>query len=503
MLEISDSLTLGLPLVMNISVLILAVSGSLLGILIGAIPGLTGTMAVAILIPLTYSMNPQQAFALLLSTYAAACYGGSISAILLNMPGTSAAIMTTLDGYPMCKRGEAGKAIGICCIFSFVGGALSALFLAFFSPILARWALKLGTHEYFAVAIFGLAVISYISSGLFKGLIAATFGLWLSTIGTDSLSSFPRYIFGKPELMGGLSFISVMIGLFGIGEILSSIDKGLSEGKYTSTKITGIIPKLSFLLTQIPTAIRSVIIGLFIGLLPAAGPTIASVVSYGMEKRIGRKRNIMGTGVPEGLVAAETANNAATGAAIVPLITLGIPGDAVTAILLGALLLHGLRPGPALFIEKPDVVSSIFILFLLANFLFLIFGLLGARLFVLALRIPQNILFPTVVAFCFIGSYAVNNSIFDIIILIIFGFIGYIMKKLDISPAPLVLGFILGPIVESNLRRALILSDGDILSFFRHPISGVIMILTILLLFSPIILRVNDSNSKRKIMGSK
>ena len=327
--------------------------------------------------------------------------------------------------------------------------------------------------------------------------------LKLSTIGTDSLSSFPRYIFGKPELMGGLSFISVMIGLFGIGEILSSIDKGLSEGKYTSTKITGIIPKLSFLLTQIPTAIRSVIIGLFIGLLPAAGPTIASVVSYGMEKRIGRKRNIMGTGVPEGLVAAETANNAATGAAIVPLITLGIPGDAVTAILLGALLLHGLRPGPALFIEKPDVVSSIFILFLLANFLFLIFGLLGARLFVLALRIPQNILFPTVVAFCFIGSYAVNNSIFDIIILIIFGFIGYIMKKLDISPAPLVLGFILGPIVESNLRRALILSDGDILSFFRHPISGVIMILTILLLFSPIILRVNDSNSKRKIMGSK
>ncbi len=503
MLELSDSLTLGLPLVMNASVLILAVLGSLLGILIGAIPGLSGTMAMAILIPLTYSMNPQQAFSLLLTTYVAACYGGSLGAILLNMPGTGAAIMTTLDGYPMCKRGEAGKAIGICCIFSFFGGFISALFLAFFSPILARWALELGTYEYFAVAILGLAVISYISPDILKGLIAAAFGLWLSSIGTDSISSFPRYIFGKPELMSGLSFIPVMIGLFGIGEILSSIDKGLSRGKYSSQKITGLIPKLSFLLTQVSTAIRSVIIGIFIGIIPASGPTIASVVSYGMEKRIGRKRDIMGTGAPEGLVAAETANNAGTGAAIVPLITLGIPGDAVTAVLLGALLLHGLRPGPALFIDKPDVVSSFFILLLLGNFLFLIFGLLGSRFFVLALRVPQHILFPIVVAFCFIGSYAVNNSTFDIIILIVFGFIGYIMKKIDMSAAPLVLGFVLGPIVESNLRRALVLSDGNILVFFTRPISGVIIVLSILLLLSPAILRFDYSKLKRRIVGNK
>ena len=497
MLEISESLTLGLPLVMNLSVLILAILGSLLGLFIGAIPGLSGTMAVAILIPLTYSMNPQQAFALLLTTYVAACYGGSLGAILLNIPGTGAAIMTTFDGYPMCKRGEAGKAIGICCIFSFFGGALSALFLAFFAPILARWALKLGAHEYFAVAIFGLGVISYISPSLLKGLIAATLGLLLSSIGTDSFSAFPRYIFGRAELMGGLGFVPVMVGLFGLGEILISIDMGLSVKKHINQKITGIIPKIPLLLTQIPTAIRSFIVGIFIGVIPAAGPTIASVVSYGLEKRIGRKRDIMGTGIPEGLVAAETANNAATGAAVVPLITLGIPGDAVTAILLGALLLHGLRPGPALFIEHPDIASSIFILFFLGNFLFLIFGLLGVRLFVSALRIPQNILFPIVATFCFIGSYAVKNSTFDIIILIIFGLIGYLMRKIAIPIAPLILGFILGPLIEDNLRRSLILSDGNVMSFFTHPISGVILVLTILLLLSPIILRVTYSRKKK------
>jgi len=502
MLEISESLTLGLPLVMNLSVLILAVLGSLLGLFIGAIPGLSGTMAVAILIPLTYSMNPQQAFALLLTTYVAACYGGSVSAILLNIPGTGAAVMTTFDGYPMCKRGEAGKAIGICCIFSFFGGALSAFFLAFSAPILARWALKLGAHEYCAVAIFGLGVISYISPSLFKGLIAVVLGLLLSSIGTDPFSAFPRYVFGRAELMGGLGFVPVMVGLFGLGEILISIDKGLSIKKYISQKITGLMPKIPLLFTQIPTAIRSFVVGIFIGVIPAAGPTIASVVSYGLEKRVGRKRDIMGTGVPEGLVAAETANNAATGAAVVPLITLGIPGDAVTAILLGALLLHGLRPGPALFIEHPDIVSSIFILFLLGNFLFLIFGLLGVRLFVSALRIPQNILFPIVVTFCFIGSYAVKNSTFDIIILIIFGLVGYLMRKFGIPPAPLILGFILGPLVEDNLRRSLILSDGNVMSFFIRPISGVILGLTVLLLFSPIILKVAYFR-KRKILDKK
>ena len=489
MLEISEALTLGLPLVMNPSVLLLAVLGTLLGLFIGAIPGLSGTMAMAILIPLTYSMNPQQAFALLLTTYVAGCYGGSIGAILLNIPGTGAAIMTTFDGHPMCKRGEAGRAIGISCIYSFFGGALSAFFLAFFAPILARWALKIGSHDYCAVAIFGLGVISYISPSIFRGLIAATVGLLLSTVGTDPISGFSRFVFGRAELFGGLRFVPVMIGLFGLGEILISIDKGLKINRFEDQKFTKLIPKLSLLVKLIPTSIRSFLVGTFIGVIPASGPTIASVVSYGLEKRIGKNRDKLGTGAPEGIVAAETANNAATGAAVVPMITLGIPGDAVTAILIGALLLHGLRPGPALFIEHPDIVSSIFILFLIGNFLFLIFGLLGSRLFVYILRTPQKILFPIVMAFCFIGSYAAQNSTFDILILVIFGLIGYGMRKVSIPPAPLILGFILGPIVEDNLRRSLILSDGNILSFFSRPLSATLLGLTLLLLFSPILLK--------------
>ncbi len=490
MLGISDALTIGLPLVMTPSVLGLAVLGCFLGIIIGALPGLTSTMAVAVMIPLTYTMSPQEAFGLLLPTYAAATFGGSLGAILLNIPGTGAAIMTTFDGYPMRNRGEAGHAIGLSCIYSFFGGIVSAFFLAFSAPAIAMWALKLGAHEYFAVAFFGLGVISYISQSIIKGLISGVLGLILSTIGTDPQSAYPRFTFGQPDLMSGLQFVPMMIGLFGLGEILLAIERGIPVTEVARQKISGLIPRLSLLLRLIPTSIRSIIVGVFIGVMPASGPTIASVVSYGLEKRIGRQREKLGTGVAEGIVAAEAANNAGTGAALVPMITLGIPGDAVSAVLIGALLLHGLRPGPSLFIEHREIVSSMFILFFLGNVLFLIFGLVGVRFFVLTLKTPPKILFPTVMAFCVIGSYAVQNSPFDILILIIFGFLGYSMRKLGIPPAPMVLGFILGPIVEDNLRRALVISEGNVMSFFTRPGCATLLGLTILLLLSPYIIKI-------------
>ena len=302
MLSFPEALTVGLPLVLTPSVIALSIIGTFLGIVIGATPGLTAVMAVAIMTPLTYTMQPEQAFALLLPAYAGATFGGSLGAILLNIPGTGAAIMTTLDGYPMCNRGEAGHAIGLSVISSFVGGVVSALFLAFTAPTIAMWALKLGAHEYFAVAFFGLGMIAYVSPSINKGLIAGAIGILVATIGTDPQTAYPRFMFDKPELMSGLQFVPVMIGLFGLGEILLAVEKGISSAEFTKQRIKGLIPKLNILLRLIPTSIRAIIVGTVIGVIPASGPTIASVVSYGLEKRIGKRRDEMGTGVPEGIV---------------------------------------------------------------------------------------------------------------------------------------------------------------------------------------------------------
>jgi len=485
MFSLGEIISLGLPLVLNFEVLLLALIGTLVGIFIGAMPGLTGVMAMSILIPLTYSMNATQAFSLLLSTYVAGTYGGSISAILLNIPGTGAAIMTTLDGYPMAQRGDAGKAIGLSCTYSFIGGTISGIFLAFLAPILALWAIKLGSREYFAVAIFGLGIIAYISPSILKGLLAGAIGLMLATVGMDPISGYSRFLFKRVELTGGFEFVAVMIGLFGLGEVFSVFSSGIKNREKVEPNFGRIRPSLKELISTIPVTIRSTLVGLFIGIIPASGPTIASVTSYGLEKRIGKKRDQLGTGIAEGLSAAETSNNAATGAAIVPMIALGIPGDSVTAILIGALLIHGLKPGPAMFIMNPDIVSSIFILFLLGNLLFFIIGMSGAKLFARLLNTPPKILMPIITIFCFVGTYAVRTSIFDVYVAIAFGFIGLLMRKGKMPIAPMILGFILGPIVEENLRRSLIISGGRVAAFFERPVSAILLSMTIILLISP------------------
>ncbi len=490
MFTLKEILNLGLPLVLDGGVLLLALAGTLVGMFIGAMPGLTGVMAMSILIPLTYTMSPTEAFALLLPTYVASTYGGSISAILLNIPGTGAAIMTTLDGHPMALRGEAGRALGLSCTYSFIGGIVSGLFLAFLAPILALWAIKLGSREFFAVAVFGLGIIAYISPSILKGLLAGSIGLLLATVGMDPISGYSRFLFGRAELTGGLEFVAVMIGLFGVGEIMFVFAKGVVERPRVQREIGLTLPNLKDLIKTIPTTIRSIIVGLFVGIIPASGPTIASVTAYGLEKRVGKRRDLLGTGIAEGLSAAETANNAATGAAIVPMIALGIPGDAVTAILIGAFMLHGLRPGPAMFISNPDIISGIFILFMLGNVLFFIIGLFGAKWFAKILDTPQKILLPIVTVFCFIGTYAVRTSMFDVFVAVVFGFIGLLMRRAGIPIAPMILGFILGPIVEDNLRRSLIIGGGNVLTFLERPVSAVLLVLTILLILSPSILSV-------------
>ncbi len=489
MLDFTEALTIGLPLVLTPSVLALVFLGSLIGLVVGALPGLTSAMAVAIMIPLTYTLTPQEAFAILLPAYAAGTFGGSIGAILLNIPGTGAAIMTTLDGYPMRLRGEAGRAIGLAAMSSLFGGLVSALFLVAAAPIAARWAIRLGAHEYFAVALFGLAVIAYISPSILKGLLAGALGLLIACVGNDPAGAYPRFTFDQPAMIGGLSFVPVMIGLFGLAEVFSAVERRMTTQEPVRQEITGVIKSFREAATKLTVLIRSTFLGLLIGVMPASGPTIGSVVSYGMEKRVGRNREALGTGAPEGIVASEAANNSGTGGALVPMIALGIPGDAVTAVLIGALLIHGLQPGPALFIERPDLVSSLFIMFILGNILFVIIGLTGLRFILRLLETPQRYLMPVVLAFCIIGAYAAQNSVFDIGVLIVFGVVGYVMRKIALPVAPMVLGFILGPLVEDNLRRALILDDGNPLGFLTRPLSASLLVAIVVLLLSPLLTR--------------
>lgn len=485
MLDFASSLTIGLPLIMNPGILLLAFMGSLIGLVVGALPGLTSAMAISVMIPLTYTLSPEQAFALLLPAYAAGTFGGSIGAILLNIPGTGAAIMTAFDGHPMRLRGEAGRAIGLAATSSLLGGLFSAFVLVAAAPLAARWAIQLGSHEYFAIAIFGLAIIAYISPSIIKGLTAGAFGLLLATVGNDPAGAFPRYTFDQPALVGGLTFVPVMIGLFGLAEVFWALENQIAARKPVRQKITGTVSSAWEVLRNYPVLIRSSILGLIIGIMPASGPTIGSVVSYGAEKRIGRNRDQMGNGAPEGIIAAEAANNSGTGGALVPMMALGIPGDAVTAILIGALLIHGLQPGPALFIQQPELVSSLFLLFILGNILFVAIGLGGLKFLLRVLETPPRYLIPIILAFCVVGAYASSNSVFDVAILIIFGIIGYIMRKASIPVAPLVLGFILGPLIEDNLRRALILDDGNPLGFLTRPLSATIIAIIVIMLLSP------------------
>lgn len=484
-MDILSLYTAGLPLVMQPEVIMMLILGNIVGILIGALPGLTVTMGVALLTPLTFRMGTAASFALLLGAYCGGTFGGSISAILLRIPGALPAVMTTLDGYPMAKRGEAGRALGLAVTSSVIGGIVSAIILAVMAPPLADLAIRFSAQEYLAVAIFALSVIAYVSQeNMVKGFLSGCFGLLLSTIGTDPNAGFPRFTAGIEELVSGVQLVPLMIGLFGLTEVLTNVEKPVSE-MVVIRQIGRILPRWKELKPLLPTMVRGGIVGVFIGILPAAGSSIAAIVSYGVEKRVSRHPEKFGTGIPEGIAAPETANNACTGGDMVPTLSLGIPGSSSTAILMGALLLHGLQPGPTLFSEHRDIVSSIFILMLMANLGFFVLGLLGARLFAKAIDVPPPMLIPTIGVLCIIGSYAIRNSQFDVAVMLVAGVFGYLMRKLKVPSSPLVLGLILGPIVESNLQRVMMLSYGDFATVFERPISAGFLVVTLIFLISP------------------
>lgn len=442
------------------------------GIIVGALPGLTGSVGIILLLPFVYYLDVSTAMVMLCGMFCGAIYGGSISAILISTPGTPSAAATVLDGYPLAQKGEAGKAIGVATIASTTGGIISTFCLMFIAPQLARIALKFGPEEYFALMVFGLTVIASVAGkSLVKGLISGFFGLLIATVGLDPVVGYARFSFNIPNLMTGFTLLPVLIGLFAISQVFMQLEEVGKKFHQYNQNITNVLPSFQELKRLAAVIIPSSFLGTFIGIIPGTGGAIASFLAYNEAKRWSKNPDSFGTGNLAGIAAPEAANNGTTGGAMVPLLTLGIPGDVVTAVMLGALLIIGLRPGPLLFKNRPDVVSAIFAGLLLANVLILLLGILSVKIFPKVLQVPNSILFPIILTLCFLGSFSLSNSVYDMFIALIFGVIGYVMRKNGFPAAPVVLGVILGPIAEDALARTLLISHGDWTVLFKAPIA--------------------------------
>lgn len=454
-----------------------------LGIIIGMLPGLTATMGVALLTTLTYTMAPNDAILILICMYIGAIYGGSRSAILLNIPGTPANAATTLDGFPLAKMGQAGKAIGLATTGSFLGSMIGMFFLAVFTPLIGSVALSFQSFEFVWFAIFGIIICGNLTAPKdpLKGWIAGFLGLFVAMIGMEGIHAHIRFAFGNSDLSGGISLIPAMVGTFGLAEIMSVMRH--SKVDVVKSEIGRILPKPRELLKYWKTIIRSGVVGTFIGAIPGVGEDIAAWVSYDLAKRgaTPEERAKFGHGSVEGLLASETGNNACVPGAIIPVLTLAIPGSAPAAVLLGAMLIHGVRPGPLIMIESPLFVYQVIAMVLIATIAMFVLGLTMVRPLVKILQIPRQKLMPVVFLLCVVGSYALQSRMFDVKVMVVFGIIGFILREMEYPMAPLVLGIILGDILDKNLRRALILSNGEITPFFTRPICLGLFILTMLI----------------------
>lgn len=449
-----------------------------LGIIIGMLPGLTATMGVALLTTLTFNMEPDSAILVLLCLYIGAVYGGSRSAILLNIPGTPANAATSVDGFPLARKGLAGKAIGLATTASFLGSAVGLLVLALFTPLLGDFALKFKSFEFFWLAVFGVVICGNLTSPVspIKGWIAGFLGLFISTIGGESMHAFNRFSFGSVELSGGIHLIPAMVGAFGFAEILAVMTQ--KDSNVVHSKIDRVIPRIKDLLKYWKTIIRSGIVGTFIGAVPGVGEDIAAWTSYDLAKRSSKHPEEFGKGSMEGLIASETGNSAAVSGSMIPVLALAIPGSTSAAILLAAMIIHGVQPGPLLMIENPGFIYQVVAMVFLGMTAMMILGVSMVRPLVKVLTIPRENLMPVVFVLCVIGSFAIQARLFDIGVMVVFGIIGYLMKEMDYPIAPLVLGIILGVILDKNFIRALVLSEGDITQFVESPISITIALIT-------------------------
>ena len=468
--------------------LLLALLGVALGIVIGALPGLTATMGVAILLPFTFGMDPLSGLLMISGVFFGGIYGGSVTAILLKIPGTPAAAATAIDGFELTKKGQAGIALGTATFSSFLGGTASVLVLIFLAPVLARFALEFSASESFALAVFGLSIIASISGvSVIKGLISGFLGLLLATVGLDPMGGFPRYTGGYTELFN-VPFIPVMIGLFAAAEAFKALeDPQVRAGM--AAALDRIVPPWHMFRRQLGTIARSSGLGVVIGMIPGAGADIAAFVAYNEAKRFSKTPENYGKGELGAVAACESGANACTGGALLTMLTLGIPGDAVTAVMLGALTLQGLQPGPLLFKDHADLVFTLFAGMLVCYVFMLVVGLGSLRFMGRILQMPKSVLTPAILALCIVGTYAINNSMFDIWIMLAAGVVGYFMQKWDFPASPVVLALIMGPMAEANFRRALSLSNGSYDFLYTRPITVVLLSVAILTLMLPLLRR--------------
>ena len=487
---------LGLQNLLTFNNLLMIFLGVFCGIIIGALPGLSATMGMVLALPLTYSMEPTAAMMLLLGLYCGGVYGGSITAVLINTPGTPAAAATVLDGYEFGKRGEGGRGIGIATMASFIGGIVSAIFLCVAAPQLADFALKFSAPDYFALALFGLTIIASISGkSVVKGLISGALGLLVATVGVDSMAGVTRFTFGSTHLLGGFSAVPVLIGLFAMPQVYMALEQGKAKERIIQT-VKKVVPSKEDMKKIFPLSLIFGSVGTLIGAIPGTGATIASFLAYNEARRFSKHPEKFGTGIVEGVAAPESANNGVTGGALIPLLSLGIPGDVSTAVLIGAFMIQGLTPGPTLFTESPALVYSIFIALFVINTVVLVLGLFGIRLFTKIVSVPQYILTPMIFVFCVVGSYAINNQFFDVVSMLVFGLAGCAFTRLKVPAAPMVVGLILGTTVESNFRRALIMSKGSLSIFFTHPISLIFLICCVVSVFWPLLSKLFKKKSE-------
>lgn len=489
-MDIFNNLMLGFSVALSLKNFIYCVAGSLLGTMVGVLPGLGAATTIALLLPLTFYLNETGAIIMLAGIYYGAMYGGSTTSILFRIPGESTSVVTCLDGYEMAKKGRAGAALGVCAFGSFFAGTLGVVGLSFFAPPLIEWALEFGPPEYFTLAILGMTLVTFLAKGsTLKAIMMAILGMILGTVGLDPMTAIPRLSFGVMDLFSGLELVIIAMGLFGISEVFRMVEKPVQQEQVFRAPETfmALLPNRQEWKKSILPMLRGTIVGFLIGVIPGGGAIISTFASYGIEKRISRHPEQFGKGAIEGVAAPEAANNAASTGAFIPLLTLGIPSNAVVALLLGAIMIHGITPGPFLLKSRPDMFWGLVTSMYIGNIMLLILNLPLVGLFARIAFVPSAVMGPIIAFICILGAYGVNNNPFDILILLIFGIFGYFVEKLDFEPAPMILGFILGPMIEKTLRQSLALSQGSFSIFFSRPISTITLLLAILLFFSPVI----------------
>jgi putative tricarboxylic transport membrane protein len=498
-MDILNQLFMGFSVALQPSNLLYCFLGCVIGTMVGVLPGLGPTAAMSLLLPATFHVDPVPAIIMLSGIFYGAMYGGSITSILVNIPGEAASVVTCLDGYQMARQGKAGPALGISAFGSFIAGTLGLVGLTFLAPPLAKAALKFGPPEYCSLMVLGLIVLTFLSSGsMVKALMMASFGLLVGSVGTDMVTGTGRFTFGLTTLMDGVGMVPVVMGLFGISEMLLNIETKIDRDIFKA-RVEGLLPSWpEWMQSKWPIA-RGTVIGFFLGILPGGGAVLSSFVAYAVEKRCSKHPERFGSGAIEGVASPEAANNAAAQSSFIPLLTLGIPANVVMAMLLGALIIHGITPGPLLLTQHPEIFWGVIASMYLGNIMLVILNVPLIGMWVQVLKVPYSILMPLIILFCLIGSYTIASSVMDVFLMLLFGLVGYVMKKLKYDAPPFILAFVLGPMLEYSLKQSLIFSKGSFMIFATRPIAATCLAIALFLLLLPLLPRIRGHRPGEKI----